>query len=241
MTRYELKQKQQTEKDNKKQLKKLKRKERRLARKEKRQAKRKLRKDKRLKKRFLKKSNAKYGFWDRLLVKTFRMGGPLLAFGYISWQVYDKLFLGLRGEDMIGAMDLETAVALLVGSMVVFFAALWYGTKWIKKAATAQAVARNQGLPSLYYSPLVITSIRFVLGGWFFGMLYLFNYIGVTYGEALNNGFMYMAYAYVGGFVSLMIGDMIEQSILKAVRNQEHEAEDETREMIYNLTHPEEE
>lgn len=227
MTKYELKMKKKLERAEKRKLKKEKRLQRRLDRKQKRIEKRKER-------RFNKQSDAKYRVWHRMIVKLFRIVGPLLAFAFIIWKL-SELFGDIRTNNMVGALDLDMAVMLLFFGSVVFIAAIWYGLRWMKKATTANAIARNEGKPSLYYSPLIVTSIRFILGAWFFGLMFLFNYIGLNYGEAMHNGFEYMGIAYVCGFFSLMIGDIIEQSILKRIRSLKHEAEHEARADIKDL------
>jgi len=232
MTRYELKEKNRLEKELKSNKKKEARRIKRMNRKQ-------LRKDKRAKRRFLRKSSAKYKLWHRIIIKLIRVGGPVSAFVYVT----DKLLGTFEIEsEVIGAkLDLDNAVMLLFFGSVVFMAAVWYGFKYLKTAIAANAVARNQGVPSLSYSPVVITFIRAILACWFFALMWLFNYIGLHYGESLNNGMDHMMIAFCIGFGSLLFGDIVEQSILHKVRNQKHESEDETREMIYNLTHQKEE
>lgn len=227
MTKYELDLQKKQEKAEKRQLRKEKRRAKRIERKTKRKA-------RRAKRRFQRQSNAKYRWYHRWLVKLLRIGGPIGAFIYIGFKIFD-LFGDIRTDNTIGTLDLDMAVILLFFSSIVFMAAVWYGLKWMKKATEANAVARNQGQPSLYYSPVVVTTMRFLLGLWLFGIMYLFNYIGLHYGEAMHNGFEYMFYAYGGGFLSLFIGDLIEQGILKNVRNLKHRAEHESREDIKDL------
>ena len=218
MTKYEYKKE-----------KKQKRIEKRLARKTKRREKREL-------KSFERKSNAKYRIHHRLMVKSLRVGGPILGFGYAAYKLYSGLFLNMRGDQLVNGIDLKVASMLLVAGVILLGFALWFGFKYLKTAIAANAVARNQGIPSLSYSPVVITSIRAVLSTWLFGLLYLFNYIGINYGESLNNGFKEALIAFTIGFGLLLTGDIVEQSILHKVRNQKHRAEDETRLMIYELS-----
>ena len=229
-TKYDLqleqKQAKRLKNDTKKTARKLKRKNRRLARRAKRE-----------KKRFLRKSNAKFRVWHRLIIKTVRVGGPVSAFAYVIWKLVGTF--KLETEDVVGKMNLDNAVMLLFFGTIVFIFALYFGFKWLKTAIASNAVARNQGIPSLTYSPVIITFIRALLSMWFFGLMWLFNYIGLHYGESLNNGMNHMMIAFLIGFGSLMVADVIEQRILHGVRNAKHIAEDESREMIYNLTHPE--
>jgi hypothetical protein len=51
-----------------------------------------------------------------------------------------------------------------------------------------------------------------------FGLLYVFNYISLTYGKSLYNGVHISLIAFAFAFGCLITGDIIEQSILKKVK-----------------------
>jgi hypothetical protein len=207
---------------------------------EKREARRKARRERRERRKFKRLSNAKYRRWQMWLVKSLRFGGPLLGFGYAGYRIYKSLFTNIYSDTISNTFNLKYLSMLLVAGTVLFGFALWYGLKWMKTAIAANAVARNQGEPSLMYSPILVTFIRAILGIWLFGLLYLFNFIGVHYGEALNNGFEQAFIAYSIGFGLLLTGDIIEQSILRKIRNKKHKAQYETQMRIFEMSNEEE-
>lgn len=218
MTKYELKQ------------------NKRLARIEKRQARRLKRKLKREERKFNRLSNTKYRLHHRLLIKSFRIGGPILGFGYAAYSLYNSLFLKLHElPTQVDKLNLRNASMLLVAGSVVLGFAVYFGFKYIKRATIANAVARNEGKPSYSYSPVVVTFIKMILSSWLFGLMYLFSYIGTHYGEALEKGFEKGLIAFIVGFGLLLVGDILEQSILKSIANRKHKAEDITRQMIYDM------
>ena len=226
MTKYDLQEIKQEERRVKRAEKKAKRLARRTARRKKRRE-----------HRFLRQSNAKYRWYHRIIIKTLRVFGPLGAFGYVAYNIYKSFFLNIHDIDpTVGVLNIKNLSLLLIFGSILLVFALYFGFKYLRTAIAANAVARNQGTPSMSYSPVVITAIRAVLSSWFFGLLYLFSYIATNYGDSLAIGFKTAFIAYCVGFGLILAGDIVEQSILHRVRNAKHKAEDETREMVLNLS-----
>lgn len=226
MTRNQLK---QIEKDKKHALKIEKRDARRLKRKEKRA----LKKEVRAKERFIRNSEARYKLSHRIGVKALRVGGPVLGIAYVVWKLVGTF--QLETEVQVGALDLNLAIILMFFLVVVGIAGIWYLTRYIKRAKTAIDVASNMGKPSFKFSPLSIDAARAVMGAWFFGLMWLFNYIGLHYGESLNAGMTHLLIGYAIAFGSVIVADVFEQTILTRISTQEHDAEAEAREMTQAL------
>lgn len=195
------------------------------------------RKEKKKAKKFKKQSKARYTLFNRMSIRTLRILGPIAGLFYIGKHIYESFYVNIYDYvDADKILNLKNVSLLVLFGTILFIVASYMAIKFVKKASLANAVARNEGKPSKVYSPVLVTSLKFVLSSWFFGLLYGFQWIGVHYGEALNKGFERAFIGFCIGFGLVLLADIIEQFILTGIERKQDKARYETQMTIREMS-----
>ncbi len=213
MTKYEFKQQQKQERKEKREAKKAERRE----------------------KKANKKANIHYGFWKRLTVKSLKTLSYIIWIGLPTYYAYKTFFVDLYTTDVINKIHLRNLAGLLFIGIGLFVFVLFALIRGIKKRTIAIETARNLGMPSKAYSPVVTLFIKGLMFSWALGLIQLFAYIAIQFGTSLNKALELISTTFVLGFVSMTIAVMYEQFTLTRIERLKRQSDVEHKHMVRDL------